>query len=258
MTKLYFRYGAVGSAKTLNLLAVAHNYEQQGKKCLLVKPEMDVRFGKAFIKSRAGLSAESHYLLKEDSNLNFDDFKGVDCVLVDEAQFLSERIIDQFRRIVDTLKVPIICYGLRTDFRSNLFAGAKRLMELADSIEEVKTTCAFCNKKGTLNLKLLDGKPTLWGPQVCLGMEETYVPSCSNHYFTKTQSLSTDPESSRVEKEVPTKATATTTTPIASKSALTSMELETPPAANLTPTSALHQKHVQSSHDITKALDFTS
>jgi thymidine kinase len=185
MTKLYFRYGAVGSAKTLNLLAVAHCYRQQGKRVLILKPDMDVRFGRQSVQSRAGLTQKADVLITEDSLLDLDQFKGVDCVLVDECQFLRAEIIEQFRLVVDQLKVPVICYGLRTDFRTQLFAGAKRLMELADSIEEIKTTCSFCNRKGTINLKLANGTPTLSGPQVCLGMEETYIPCCGVDYYDR-------------------------------------------------------------------------
>jgi thymidine kinase len=183
MTKLYFRYGAVGSAKTLNLLAVAHCYRQQGKKVLILKPDMDVRFGRQSVQSRAGLTQKADVLISEDALLDLEQFRGVDCVLVDECQFLRAEIIEQFRLVVDQMKVPVICYGLRTDFRTQLFAGAKRLMELADSIEEIKTTCSFCNRKGTINLKLADGVPTLSGPQVCLGMEETYIPCCAVDYY---------------------------------------------------------------------------
>jgi len=146
---------------------------------------MDVRFGRQTVKSRAGLTQDADVLISDHSLLSLDQFKGVDCVLVDECQFLRAEIIEQFRLVVDQLKVPVICYGLRTDFRTQLFAGAKRLMELADCIEEIKTTCAFCNRKGTLNLKLANGKATLSGPQVCLGMEETYIPCCAVDYYTR-------------------------------------------------------------------------
>lgn len=185
MAKLYFRYGTVGCAKTLNLLAVAHNYEQQGKKVWLVKPKVDVRFGKATVQSRAGLSREADIVVDEDTNLKPADFKGLDCLLVDECQFMRDTTIDQFRSIADEAGVPVICYGLRTDFRKKLFAGAQRLLEIADAIEEVKTTCYKCNKKAIFNLKLADGVATLAGPQVCLGCEETYVPTCSRCYNTQ-------------------------------------------------------------------------
>jgi len=178
MAKLYFRHGTVGSAKTLNLLAVAHNYRQQGKRVLLMKPSLDTRFGEAKIRSRAGLDCEAVLLLHTDTHLEDDDFRGLNCVLVDEAQFVSPAVIDQLRRITLELQVPVICYGLRTDFRGQLFDGARRLLEMADSIEEVKTTCAFCNRKAIMNLKHSNGVATVDGPSIDLGAEEKYFPAC--------------------------------------------------------------------------------
>ncbi len=185
MSKLYFRHGTVGSAKTLNLLAVAYNYTQQGKKVILIKPRLDTRFGSEMVRSRAGLEREADLLVEPDTILDVEGMKGLDCVLVDEAQFLSSALIDQLRRLTIRHNIPVICYGLRTDFRRNLFEGARRLMEVADSIEEVKTTCAFCNKKAIYNLKLLDGQPTLSGPTIDLGAEEKYLPSCHVCYAVR-------------------------------------------------------------------------
>ena len=178
MAKLYFRYGSVGSAKTLNLLAVAHNYKQQKKEVILLKPELDTRFGREFIQSRAGLKASADLLVSETTNLFECDFSEIACILVDEAQFMPVSIIDQLREITISLEIPVICYGLRTDFKSQLFEGAKRLMEVADAIEEVKSTCFYCNRKAVMNLKYVDGKPTQTGPSVDLGAEEKYHPSC--------------------------------------------------------------------------------
>lgn len=183
MAKLYFRYGTVGSAKTLNLLAVAHNYRQQGKDVILLKPELDTRFGKENIKSRAGLEMTADFLLKIDTKLDFDKFLGMSCILVDEAQFLSAYLIDQLREISLELNIPVICYGLRTDFKSKLFEGSQRLMELSDSIEEVKCTCYFCNKKGVFNLKHVNGVATVEGPSVQLGAEELFYPVCYKCYI---------------------------------------------------------------------------
>lgn len=178
MSKLYFRHGTVGSAKTLNLLAVAYNYHQQGKKACLIKPRLDTRFGAEMVRSRAGLEREADLLVEPDTVLDVEKMEGLDCILVDEAQFLSAFLIDQLRKVTIRLNIPVICYGLRTDFRRNLFEGARRLMEVADAIEEIKTTCAYCNKKAIYNLKLLDGNPTLSGPTIDLGAEEKYLPSC--------------------------------------------------------------------------------
>jgi thymidine kinase len=182
MAKLYFRHGTVGSAKTLNLLAVAHNYRQQGKHVLLIKPELDSRFGKENIKSRAGLEMEADVLVSSGTDLLALDFKNVSCILVDEAQFLSMEHIDQLREIAHQKGVPVICYGLRTDFRTKLFPGSLRLMELADSIEEVKATCYYCNRKSILNVKHVNGQATLDGPTVQLGAEEKYFPVCYKCY----------------------------------------------------------------------------
>jgi len=182
MAKLYFRFGTVGSAKTLNLLAVAHAYQQQHKKAFLIKPRIDTRFGVEFIGSRAGLIQPADLLVDEDTVIETDPLIGCHCILVDEVQFLSEGLIEQLRHISSDLNIPVICYGLRTDFKSRLFPGSRRLMELADAIEEVKTTCSFCNHKAIFNLKLTDGKPTLEGPVIELGKEEKYIPACATCY----------------------------------------------------------------------------
>ncbi len=185
MAKLYFRHGTVGSAKTLNLLAVAHNYRQQSKRVLLMKPSLDTRFGASKIRSRAGLDTDADLLLHPDTRLDDDDFRGLHCALVDEAQFVSPAVIDQLRRITLELEVPVICYGLRTDFRGQLFDGARRLFEMADTIEEVKTTCAFCNRKAIMNLKHTNGVATIDGPSIDLGAEEKYYPACFRCYTSQ-------------------------------------------------------------------------
>ena len=178
MAKLYFRYGAMGSAKTLQLLAVAHNYRDQSKRVLLAKPALDRRFGKGVISSRAGLSAEADLLIDGDTNWDPVRFKVLDCVLVDEAQFLDWDAVDALRSLTIDPGVPVICYGLRTDFQGLLFPGSERLLAIADSIEEVKTTCRHCNRKATMNMRLQDGKPVFEGEQVQLGGDESYVPAC--------------------------------------------------------------------------------
>ncbi len=187
MAKLYFRYGSVSSDKTLNLLAVAHNYKSQGKGVFLLKPSLDNRFGQESISSRAGLEAKADFLAEKDSNLDFISNNETSCILVDEAQFLSSEVIEQLRQISSKKDIPVICYGLRTDFRGHLFEGSKRLMELCDSIEEIKTTCSFCNRKAIFNLKMIDGVPTLDGPKIELGAEEKYLPSCSSCYYEKVE-----------------------------------------------------------------------
>ncbi len=185
MAKLYFRYGTMDSAKTMNLLAVAHNYRKQGKTVLLLKPKLDDRFGARTIASRSGLEADAD-LLVDGPELPAGVFDGLDCVLVDEAQFLDPRIIDQLRRATIDPGVPIICYGLRTDFKTHLFPASKRLLELADRIEEVKVTCQYCAKKATFNLRLSGGVAVTEGPQVQLGADQEYVPVCWMHYDERT------------------------------------------------------------------------
>ncbi|NVB39184.1 thymidine kinase [Pseudenhygromyxa sp. WMMC2535] len=182
MAKLYFRYGTMDSAKTMNLLAVAHNYRQQGKRVALLKPKLDDRFGGSVIASRSGLNKPVDLLLEDDSELDPPFFAELDCVLVDEAQFLSPRVIEQLRVLTRTQNVPVICYGLRTDFRTQLFPGSKRLLELADSIEEVKVTCQYCNRKAVFNMRLVDGEPVGEGAQVQLGANESYAPACYHCY----------------------------------------------------------------------------
>ncbi|MBI3074262.1 MAG: thymidine kinase [Deltaproteobacteria bacterium] len=179
MAKLYFRHGAMGSAKTLNLLAVRHNYIQQGKRVLLMKPVVDTRFGAETIRSRAGLEVAADLVLRADSRLDFDALRGLHCILVDECQFLSAALVEELREVTRVLGVPVIAYGLRTDFRTNLFEGSRRLMELADSVEEVKTTCMFCNRKAVFNLRHNGtGRALLDGPSIQLGADETYSPVC--------------------------------------------------------------------------------
>ena len=185
MAKLYFRHGTVGSAKTLNLLAVAHNYRNQGKNVLLLKPEMEERFGRERIRSRAGLEMDADILVNSETDLLSYNLETVSCILVDEAQFLGSVIIDQLREITLSKNIPVICYGLRTDFRTKLFEGSLRLMELADSIEEVKATCHFCERKSIMNLKHVNGIATLDGPTVQLGAEEKYYPTCFRCYSSQ-------------------------------------------------------------------------
>ena len=178
MAKLYFRYGAMGSAKTMNLLAVAHNYEQQGKRVILIKPSIDDRFGADLIRSRTGLERKADICVAADTQIPLDTLAGVSCILVDECQFLSEYVVHQLRNITVDLDIPVICYGLRTNFKTRLFEGAKRLMEVADAIEEVKTTCAFCNRKAVFNIKLRHGNACTTGTEIELGAEDLYQPTC--------------------------------------------------------------------------------
>jgi thymidine kinase len=182
MAKLYFRHGTMDSAKTLNLLAVAHNYRKQGKRVLLMKPALDDRYGKERIASRSGLHADADMLVAQDTVLERAMFEGIDCVLVDEAQFLAPKVIEQLRLVTLELDIPVICYGLRTDFRTELFPGSARLMALADSIEEVKVTCQHCGRKAVFNVRHAGGIAVIDGEQIVLG-EQEYAPVCGRHYL---------------------------------------------------------------------------
>ena len=191
MAKLYFRYGVINSAKTLNLLAVAHAYRQQKKKILIVRPALDERTPE--VSSRAGLSQPPDLVVSDhctsDQLYGMLTEKTVACVLVDECQFFTRDQIDGFRQFVRNRNIPVICYGLRTDFCTRLFEGSHRLMEVADSIEEVKTTCSVdgCTKKAIYSARIIDGKccKDVDAPVVVLGMEETYQPVCDQCYHTR-------------------------------------------------------------------------
>lgn len=188
MAKLYFRYGVVGAAKTLNLLAVRHNYEHQGKSVMLFKPDIDDRYGRENVTSRSGMTYKADVLLTKDG-LPLDVIESMEerkpsCILVDEAQFLSEIAVDELREIATLMNIPVICYGLRTDFQSRLFPGSKRLLEVSDSIEEVKNTCKKCNSKAVFNMRVVNGKQVRSGPQVLIGGDESYIPVCSRHYYS--------------------------------------------------------------------------
>ena len=187
MAKLYFRHGTMDSAKTLNLLAVSHNYRKQNKRVLLVKPRLDDRFGQEKIVSRSGLEATADVLVGSPADLPAAIFDDVDCVLVDEAQFLAPEVIDLFRQVTSSPGIPVICYGLRTDFRTHLFPGSRRLLELADTIEEVKVTCQFCDRKAVFNLRRAGGLGRLDGPQIQLGADDEYAPACWRCYADRTE-----------------------------------------------------------------------
>jgi thymidine kinase len=180
MPKLYFRYGTMNSSKTANLLMVAHNYAAQGKSIVLIKPKIDTRFGSDTITSRA-IEGRKADILLDGTEDKIHIPTECACVLVDEAQFLSERNVNALRHITQT--TPVICYGLRTDYCSHLFTGSKRLMEIADTIEEIKTICVKCSKKAIVNAKFcIDGEERCivrdGDAQIELGAEEKYQPMC--------------------------------------------------------------------------------
>ena len=180
MAKLYFRYGAMGSSKTANALMVRYNYLERGKKPLLLKPSVDTRDGKFIIHSRCGLEAEC--VLME--NIPLEDIKAgkYDCLIVDEAQFLTKAQVEMLADICDYDNIPVICYGLKTDFQGNFFEGSLWLLARSDTIEEVKTIC-WCGKKATQNARLdADGHVTKVGEQVVLGANDCYIGLCRKHW----------------------------------------------------------------------------
>ena len=191
MAKLYFRYGAMGSSKSANILMVRYNYEERGQYAVLLKPRTDNRDGEHEIQSRIGLSAPAEYVdefLKEIAEFWDDEIseytyhgKRVDAILVDEAQFLSPEEVDTLSDIVDFYNIPVLCYGLRTDFLNHLFPGSRRLMEIADVIDEVPTVC-WCGKRAQCNTRYANGKIVREGAQIMLGSNESYVALCRKHY----------------------------------------------------------------------------
>ena len=188
MSKLYFRYGAMGSGKSIDLLKVAYNYEERNQKVLLLTAGIDDRYSKGKITTRIGISKEAHTFNKEDDLFEMIKMKKdeIDCVLVDEAQFLSHKNVIELSDVVDFLDIPVICYGLRADFRGELFEGSKWLLTIADKIEEIKTICE-CGNKATYNMRIVDGKPTVLGDQVLIGGNESYISVCRKCYKEKTK-----------------------------------------------------------------------
>lgn len=181
MAKLYFRYSAMNAGKTTQLLQVKYNYEERGQKVLLIKPAIDNRYGSEKIKSRIGLESDA-VIINQDTNLiSLLANKEVNCVIIDEAQFLSRGQVLQICSIVDNQNIPVIAYGLRSDFKGELFPGSEALLSLADSIEELKTIC-WCGKKAIMNTRLLNGKPTYQGEQIQIGGNESYISLCRKHW----------------------------------------------------------------------------
>ena len=179
MAKLYFKYGAMGSSKTANALITKFNYEERGMKVWLIKPSVDTRDGKHTIKSRIGLSAEADVIGENDSISELlESKKDVDVIISDECQFFNAQQIDQLREIVDFKGIPVMCFGLRTDFKTQLFEGSKRLFEVADSITEIKTICS-CGRKATVNSRIDEnGFVQTKGRQVLLGDNDRYIAMC--------------------------------------------------------------------------------
>ena len=180
MAKLYFKYGAMGSSKTANALITKFNYEERGMKVWLIKPALDIRDGADVIRSRIGLE-ERAYAVTPDVDLYLDfaaSHRDCHVIIADECQFFTSAQVDQLRKIVDELDIPVLCFGLRTDFLTHMFEGSHRLFEVADSISEIKTICT-CGKKAIVNARIDgDGKIVTEGGQIMLGGNDSYVAMC--------------------------------------------------------------------------------
>ncbi len=185
MAKLFFRYGAMNSGKTTYLLQAAHNYEENGMKVMIAKPKKDTK-GQDHIVSRIGIDRKVDLLIDDNTDV-FEivkkKYKGISCVLVDEAQFLEPNQVDDLMRIVVKLDIPVICYGLRTDFQTNLFPGSQRLLAIAHSLEELKTICK-CGRKALFVGRFVNDKFTIEGDQVAIDGENnvTYKSMCAKCY----------------------------------------------------------------------------
>ena len=181
MAKLYFKYGAMGSSKTAQALITKYNYEENGLKVWLIKPSADTRDGEQILRSRIGLEAAVEVIPPEtDIYARYLGVRELNCdvIIVDECQFLTEAQIDQLRAIVDEHNIPVMCFGLRTDFRSTLFSGSHRLFEVADTITEIKAICD-CGAKATTNARIdADGYVVTEGAQLLLGGNDRYIAMC--------------------------------------------------------------------------------
>ena len=178
MAKLYFKYGAMGSSKTAQALITKFNYEERGMRVWLIKPALDDRDGVATLRSRIGLEAEACVIRAEDDVAErWRTMERTDVIIADEAQFLTPEQIDQLRMLVDEDGIPVLCFGLRTDFQTHLFPGSRRLLELADPITEIKTICE-CGAKATVNARISDGRVVTEGAQVLIGGNDSYVAMC--------------------------------------------------------------------------------
>lgn len=184
MAQLFFRYGAMNSGKSIEILKVAHNYEEQNKPVVIFTSAVDNRDEVGVISSRIGLNREA-IPIEEHTDVE-EVVKSLDytpaCVLIDESQFLKKDHVCQLANIVDHLDIPVMAFGLKNDFRNELFEGSQYLLLYADKIEEMKTICWFCHKKALMNMRMSNGKPVYSGEQIQIGGNESYYPVCRKHY----------------------------------------------------------------------------
>jgi len=185
MAQLYYRYSTMNAGKTIELIKVAYNYEERGKRVLVLTPSIDDRYGVGKIASRIGLTRDA-ILVRDNTNLLElfieEEKKGkIDCILVDECQFFKKHHIEELVEIVDSFDVPVLAYGLKNDFKNELFEGSYYMLVYADKIEEIKTIC-WCGRKATMVARILDGKFVKTGEQIQIGGNDMYVSLCRKHY----------------------------------------------------------------------------
>ena len=185
MTQLTFVYGTMASGKSIEILKVAHNYEVQGRKPMLLTSALDDRTNVGEISSRIGLKQDAGIIHATDDLFEMvaGQAEQPAIVLIDEAQFLTATQVDQLAKVVDHLHIPVMAFGLKQDAFNHLFEGSKRLIEMADKLEEMKTICSFCGKKATTQLRIVDGKPQRSGEQLFIGGDEAYIPTCRHHWY---------------------------------------------------------------------------
>lgn len=185
MAQLYYRYSTMNAGKSIELIKVAYNYEERGKRVLVLIPSVDDRYGKGVVASRVGLSREAT-MVNEETNLlklfmEENSKKKIDCVLVDECQFLKKHHVQELVEIVDSYETPVLAYGLKNDFRNELFEGSYYMLVYADKIEEIKTIC-WCGRKATMVARIVEGKFVKTGEQIVIGGNDMYVSLCRKHY----------------------------------------------------------------------------
>lgn len=185
MAQLYYRYSTMNAGKSIELIKVAYNYEERGKKVLVLTPSVDDRFGVGVISSRIGVTREA-IPVYEDTNilelfLKENQNGPIDCVLVDECQFLKKHHVQELVEIVDSCDVPVLAYGLKNDFKNELFEGSYYMLVYADKIEEIKTIC-WCGRKATMVARVVDGRFVKTGEQIVVGGNDMYVSLCRKHY----------------------------------------------------------------------------
>ena len=185
MAQLYYRYSTMNAGKSIELIKVAYNYEERGKNVLTLVPSVDDRYGVGLITSRIGVQREA-LIVKDDTNilslyLRENEKRKIDCVLIDECQFLKKHHVQELVEIVDSCEVPVLAYGLKNDFRNELFEGSYYMLIYADKIEEIKTIC-WCGRKATMVARVVDGQFVKQGEQVVIGGNDMYVSLCRKHY----------------------------------------------------------------------------